>query len=65
MMLELRETEVQELQATLEGRLEQLLDEIIHTDDREYRSELRHRYEQLDSMRHRLESLTESAQTYA
>jgi hypothetical protein len=65
MMLELREAEVQELQSTLERRLEQLLDEIIHTDDREYRSELRHRYEQLDSMRHRLESLTESAQTYA
>ena len=42
------------LDETLSQHLRGLLDEIAHTDDRDFRDELRGRYDRIDALRRRL-----------
>lgn len=53
MFVSFDEPELRELEDILRLHLQGLLREIVHTDNREYRSELRQRYERLEAMQRR------------
>lgn len=54
MMLDIAEDESRELCMLLNARLREMLHELNHTDDREYRQDLRSRYDRLEKLRSRL-----------
>ncbi|MBF5044353.1 hypothetical protein FGE12_18285 [Aggregicoccus sp. 17bor-14] len=65
MLLELSQSEAQDLKQALDGALQALLEEIAHTDQRAFRKALRHRYDVLASVARRLELSLASSQVYA
>ncbi len=54
MMIDIAEDESRELRMLLDARLREMLHELNHTDDREYRHDLRTRYDRLEKLRGRL-----------
>lgn len=54
MMLEIGEDESKELAGLLDARLREMLHELNHTDDRDYRHDLRRRIDCLERVRARL-----------
>lgn len=65
MLLELSQSEAQDLKQALDGALQALLEEIAHTDQRAFREALRHRFDVLASVARRLELSLASSQVYA
>jgi hypothetical protein len=65
MNLELTERQARVLNDALESFLKGLLTELVHTDDRAFRDELRQSYLELEGLRRRLEGLLSQTQAYA
>lgn len=65
MLLELNQAEAQDLKQALDATLQAMLQEIAHTDQRAFREALRHRYDVLERVRHRLDLSLEGSQVYA
>lgn len=55
--IELSDDDVHDVLEVLDYRLHELQDELVHTDDRAYRQELRAASSRLDQLRHRLHHL--------
>ena len=58
MELKLTNGEARELRSALDRRLQELMNEIAHTEDREFRAALRDTYERLERLQRRLLSAT-------
>lgn len=59
--LSLSTSEARELDVVLRRQLKQLLNELAHTDDREFRRYLRQTYDDLERLGQRLGTLLEAA----
>jgi hypothetical protein len=62
MVLELSQQQIRLLHAALGESIEELHDEVLHTDEREMRGELRERLHQLQTLRRQVESLLQQEQ---
>lgn len=65
MTLELSSEELRELKRALDLYLGEMHDELVHTDDRNYRATLRETYERLERINRRLQAATQAGEVYA
>lgn len=65
MTLELSSDELRELKRALDLYLGEMHDELIHTDDREYRAALRATYERLERIDRRIHAAMQGGEVYA
>jgi len=63
MMLELTHREAVDLQEALAAWLRDFRDEVIHTDDRDVRADLKQTYERLESLRQKIAQAAQQSES--
>ena len=62
MILKLTEAEVRSLEGALARRVDDMMKELVHTDDKTAHAELRASYEELEKLQRRVKELAQTTQ---